>query len=151
MISNKRKLIFNCLLTVIVIFLSLYISAIYTNHNIDHSTNYIFLCEIGSNNCVSSNSLEDKTFIEPIIYNGSDFDKDIKQIMSQNFISNLIYTDNNYYHFEVISPIMKYKDDLELKLRNNIIEIRSKSRVGTWDMGANRSRVEKIRGLIENI
>jgi uncharacterized protein (DUF1499 family) len=38
-------------------------------------------------------------------------------------------------------------DDLEFRLipEEHIIDVRSASRVGYWDLGANRRRVERIR------
>jgi uncharacterized protein (DUF1499 family) len=43
--------------------------------------------------------------------------------------------------------ILRYVDDLELlaDIEQGVIQVRSASRVGTWDLGVNRRRVESLR------
>lgn len=45
------------------------------------------------------------------------------------------------------TPVMRFVDDVELRLDRaaNVIQIRSASRVGNHDLGANRRRVESLR------
>lgn len=52
-----------------------------------------------------------------------------------------------YLHAEFTSPLMNYVDDLELLLlpERSRIAVRSASRTGWWDMGANRERVWQLR------
>lgn len=47
------------------------------------------------------------------------------------------------------SQLMQFVDDLELRLDESagLIQIRSSSRLGFWDMGVNKRRVEQIRRL----
>lgn len=63
----------------------------------------------------------------------------------------LITSDDGYLHAECSSPLFGFVDDLELLLRPNQerIEIRSASRVGHSDMGANAQRLEKLRMMFE--
>ena len=59
-----------------------------------------------------------------------------------------IVTDtNDYLHAECKSRFFGFVDDLELQLRpeDGIIAVRSASRVGYSDLGANRKRVEDLR------
>jgi uncharacterized protein (DUF1499 family) len=53
----------------------------------------------------------------------------------------------DYLHAESSSAVFGFVDDLELHLRpdENIIAIRSASRLGHSDFGVNRNRVEKLR------
>lgn len=53
-------------------------------------------------------------------------------------------------HAEVTSRIFRFVDDLELRLRRaeGRIDVRSASRVGRSDLGANRRRVERLRELL---
>ena len=46
--------------------------------------------------------------------------------------------------------MLRFVDDVEFNLRPEagIIAVRSASRVGYYDFGANRSRVEKLRGQL---
>jgi uncharacterized protein (DUF1499 family) len=54
---------------------------------------------------------------------------------------------DTYLHACVATPILRFIDDLELRLDPEacLIHIRSASRVGTWDLGVNRRRVEQLR------
>lgn len=47
------------------------------------------------------------------------------------------------------SQVFKFVDDIDaqLDLDNQVIHIRSASRVGYYDFGANKARVEKLRAL----
>ena len=49
-----------------------------------------------------------------------------------------------YLHATFVTPIMRYKDDVELRLDDDRIHIRSASRVGYSDLGANRQRVARL-------
>lgn len=51
---------------------------------------------------------------------------------------------------ECRSALFRFVDDLELQLRasNGVIAVRSASRVGHSDLGANRRRVERLRELL---
>ncbi|MGF1910516.1 DUF1499 domain-containing protein [Vibrio kasasachensis] len=63
--------------------------------------------------------------------------------------------DNNYLRIECTSKIMKFVDDLELKIEGSQLIVRSESRVGYSDFGVNRKRSEQLRtqltaaGLLE--
>lgn len=59
-----------------------------------------------------------------------------------------------YLHAVFTSALMRYRDDVEFLLRPGsgsaagIIDVRSASRVGYGDMGANRDRVESLRAAL---
>ncbi len=57
---------------------------------------------------------------------------------------------SDYLHAECSSAILGFVDDLELHLRpsQGSIAVRSASRLGHGDLGVNRRRVEKLRGLL---
>lgn len=59
----------------------------------------------------------------------------------------ILVDDGNYCHAVFTSMIFRFKDDLELKLGQSQIDIRSASRVGKSDFGVNRKRVEKIKAI----
>lgn len=51
-----------------------------------------------------------------------------------------------YLHAVYVTPTMRYRDDLELLLRDDgTIDVRSVSRIGYRDFGVNRERVEALR------
>jgi len=61
----------------------------------------------------------------------------------------ILIDDGQYCHAVFTSTIFRFKDDLEVILNNNQIDIRSASRAGKSDLGQNRNRVEKIRALYQ--
>lgn len=63
----------------------------------------------------------------------------------------IIREQEQYLHARYITPFMRFVDDVELRLDENlhVIHIRSASRVGHSDLGANRRRIESIRSLFE--
>ena len=60
------------------------------------------------------------------------------------------FENDNYIHATYESKLMGYIDDVEFLFTDNIVHIRSISRVGISDLGVNRERVEKIRKDIFN-
>ena len=73
--------------------------------------------------------------------------QEIKQIIENTPRTQIVEYDGDYLHAEVTSRIMKYVDDLEVSYipENNLIVIRSESRVGEGDFGVNKKRVELIK------
>jgi uncharacterized protein (DUF1499 family) len=57
--------------------------------------------------------------------------------------------ESGYIHAECTSWLFRFTDDVEFALDDaqKIIQVRSASRVGYSDLGANRKRVETIRRL----
>lgn len=63
----------------------------------------------------------------------------------------LVTQNPNYLHAEFQSQLLGFVDDLELHQPDGskVIHVRSASRMGKSDLGVNRQRVEKLRGLWE--
>lgn len=63
----------------------------------------------------------------------------------------IVQESEGYLHAECTSALVGYVDDLELHLRadEGEIAVRSASRIGYSDMGANRARVEDLRSKLE--
>ena len=55
----------------------------------------------------------------------------------------------DYLYAEFRTPLMRYVDDVEFFFDGSVIHVRSCSRLGRRDFGANRRRVERLRSLIE--
>ncbi|MCZ6663868.1 MAG: DUF1499 domain-containing protein [Gammaproteobacteria bacterium] len=63
-----------------------------------------------------------------------------------------IETDSgNYLHAIFVSRIFRFVDDLELRADGESLQVRSASRVGYSDLGANRKRVESLRSGLRNL
>ena len=60
---------------------------------------------------------------------------------------------DNYLHAEATSQLLRFVDDLEIRVdeAERLIHIRSASRVGHSDLGVNRQRVESIRKLFNSM
>ncbi|MCJ2375900.1 DUF1499 domain-containing protein [Vibrio sp. ZSDZ34] len=58
--------------------------------------------------------------------------------------------ESNYLRIEYTSKIMRFVDDMELKIKDGWLLLRSESRIGYSDFGVNRKRAEALRSkLIE--
>ncbi len=102
-----------------------------------------------SPNCVSSQAVKSDQYIQPIRFEGPAdlaFSK-LERIILALPGARIIVREDAYIHTEFQSKWLKFIDDVEsiLDSENNIIHIRSASRIGYSDFGANRKRVEFIR------
>ncbi len=61
--------------------------------------------------------------------------------------ASIIKIDGNYLHAEFKSTVFRFIDDLECYYvpNKNIIHIKSASRLGYYDFGINRKRIETLR------
>ena len=102
-----------------------------------------------SPNCVSSMAPpgDQSHYVTPLSFKDKDLIKsqilELKELNGYSLISH----ENNYFYFECTTLLMRYTDDLEILIvpEQNLIHIRSASRLGHSDLGANRKRVEFIR------
>jgi uncharacterized protein (DUF1499 family) len=64
--------------------------------------------------------------------------------------ANIVEQSSDYLYAEFTSSLMGYVDDVEFlyDAASNTTQVRSASRVGYSDMGANRSRIEAIRSQL---
>ena len=101
-----------------------------------------------SPNCVSSNASDDTHRIEPIAAN---LDQ-IKRVLLGLNEANIVSADSNYLHAEFTSCIMHYVDDVEFLYDRTarVTHVRSASRLGYSDLGANRKRIESLRRELNN-
>jgi uncharacterized protein (DUF1499 family) len=53
--------------------------------------------------------------------------------------------EDGYLHATFRSRLFGFVDDLECRRDGDVIQVRSASRTGWWDLGVNRRRVESIR------
>jgi len=96
-----------------------------------------------SPNCVSSYESSEEHSIAALDGNLSQ----IQQILVAMDGANIVKQSSNYLYAEFTSSLMGYVDDVEFlyDAASNTTQVRSASRVGYSDMGANRSRIEAIR------
>ena len=62
----------------------------------------------------------------------------------------IVSSSADYMHAECTSSLLGFVDDLELHLRahDGVIAVRSASRLGYFDLGVNRRRVETLRAAL---
>ena len=107
-----------------------------------------------SPNCVSSESREDSSKCEPLHFQGSADDAMAKLKTVVQELGGLIKQDQGGYLWAVFtSRIFRFKDDVEFRLveEENLIHVRSASRVGYSDLGVNRSRINRLRAAFQGI
>ena len=99
-----------------------------------------------SPNCVSSYESSEEHAIAALDGNLNQ----IQQILVAMDGANIVEQSSNYLYAEFTSSLMGYVDDVEFlyDAASNTTHVRSASRVGYSDMGANRSRVEAIRAQL---
>jgi uncharacterized protein (DUF1499 family) len=108
---------------------------------------------------VCSDSIDKKHYIEPyqLKVKSSKGWETLKEIISSLPRTTIISATSNYLHAEARSRIFRFIDDMEFQLRprQSIIAVRSTARLGYYDFGVNRRRIEEIRerlrarGIIE--
>ena len=105
-----------------------------------------------SPNCVTSNPIEaadDPHSIEPIRVKGDPLVawRELVLLLEGMPRVTIVQEDDGYLHAEFTTLLMRYVDDVEFLEDRTAgeIEVRSASRVGYGDLGANRNRIERIR------
>lgn len=104
-----------------------------------------------SPNCVCSceESSDAQHFIPPLkIPDGLEEPMETLVSVIDSFSRTEIVTrEENYLHAEFTSRLLRFVDDVEIQIvpEEGVIHVRSASRVGYSDLGANRRRVEQIR------
>jgi len=103
-------------------------------------------------NCVNSQAVGEKQYIQPIHYAGTREDARARllQILGSQKRAKILTAQENYIRAEFTSALFRFVDDVEFyfpkeKLGETVIHIRSASRIGYSDLGANRKRIERIR------
>ena len=103
-------------------------------------------------NCVCSEQQVEGAFVEPLVYTATADDAWRKVIQAVVETGGVVVTEQDgYLHAQYETPLMRYVDDVELRLDENkqLIHVRSASRVGHSDLGANRKRVARIRAAFD--
>lgn len=108
-----------------------------------------------SPNCVSSLAARESRRVDALVVPGT-VDAALKravraiEAMPRGCI---VTSGDGYLHAEFTSLLFRFVDDLELVYDDSIpgFQVRSASRAGYSDMGANRKRVEALRGSLARI
>ncbi len=103
-------------------------------------------------NCVSSDAQDPRHAIAPFILKSAAKDSwpRIRAEILALPRTTLVVDDPTYLHVECRS-LLGFTDDLEIQLRpdENLLAVRSASRIGYYDFGVNRRRIETLRRLLQ--
>jgi len=99
-----------------------------------------------SPNCVSSYQSDETHGIAPL---AADLEA-VEQILVDMERTNIVSKDGNYLYAEFTSRLMGFVDDVEFLYdpASGMTHVRSASRLGYSDLGANRDRIEAIRSQL---
>lgn len=103
-------------------------------------------------NCVSSFATDPAHYVSPIAFSDSPqaaFER-LRGVIAAMPGARIVRHTDDYLHAEFMSRMFGFVDDLECLVDtvDRRIDIRSASRVGYYDFGVNRKRVEEIRARL---
>ena len=109
----------------------------------------------GTPNCVSSQEKDSQHLIQPITFEGSlEVAKErLHQVIDSMRGTRILTQDVLYWHVEFTTRLLRFIDDVEFYFdrSQSLIHVRSASRLGYWDLGVNRRRVETIRSKFADL
>ena len=115
--------------------------------------NKLLLSCPNSPNCVLSQASDQKHQINPIYYTSSlEIAKErLNQVILSLENARIITQNVDYWHIEFTTRWLRFVDDVEFYFPKTeaLIHLRSASRIGYWDLGVNRKRIEGIRSRFE--
>lgn len=106
-------------------------------------------CSSWAPRCVSSQESRESRKIAPFSYRGSaqEAQQDLVTVINSMERTEIVSSEPGYVYARFTSGIFRYVDDVEFVFRKGevLIDVRSSGRIGYYDFGANRNRVEAIR------
>ena len=101
-------------------------------------------------NCINSQSGRGAQASEPIGASAEQWQK-LKAWIAQQEDWEITVDDGNFMQAIVTTPLMKFRDDVQLLYlpADQLIQVRSSSQIGLSDMGTNAGRVEVLREQLE--
>jgi uncharacterized protein (DUF1499 family) len=110
-----------------------------------------------SPNCVSSLATDEDHRVKPAPFDGTPEAawERLKRVIGSEPRLRVVEErqDQWYLRAEATSLIFRFVDDVEFQLdpERKVLHLRSASRVGHWDLGVNRRRIERLRAVLENL
>ena len=108
-----------------------------------------------SPNCVSSQSADPSSYIRPLEYTSDPAKarQDLLSVLREQPRGRVLKADDGYIHVKFSSRVFRFVDDVEFCFdpESKLIHVRSASRVGYFDFGVNRKRVEDIRDRFSRV
>ena len=109
-----------------------------------------------SPNCVNSQAADEEHTIQAIHFSGTSeqAQQRLLQILKAWNRAKTVVVEEDYIRAEFTSLVFRFVDDVEFyfpatQTEKMLIHVRSASRIGYSDFGANRKRIEQIRSKFE--
>jgi uncharacterized protein (DUF1499 family) len=101
-------------------------------------------------NCVNTQSSRDGQSSAPLKADARQWKK-LKSWIAKQQDWEIIIDESNFVQAVVKSPLMRFRDDVQLLFLPDVelIHVRSSSRLGISDMGVNAERIETLRNQID--
>ncbi len=123
-------------------------------HNLGLNNKLLAACP-ASPNCVLSQKSDSRHQVQPLSYSGplEAASELLQQAINSMSGTQIITQDASYWHVEFTTRWLRFIDDVEFYFVESeaLIHLRSASRLGYWDLGQNRKRVEEIRFRFEKL
>ncbi len=104
-------------------------------------------------NCVSSlaDEADEQHYIAPLDAASPEVLAFLTEALTETEGYELVESGEDYANFEFTTRLFRFVDDVDFfyDAESSLIHVRSASRVGVSDLGANRKRVEEIRTLLQ--
>jgi uncharacterized protein (DUF1499 family) len=107
-------------------------------------------------NCVNSQAVDDKHYIQSIDYTGTKQKERSRllQVLESEDQAKILTARKNYIRAEFKSGFFGFVDDVEFyfpeeQTGETVIHIRSASRIGYSDFGVNRKRIERVQSKLK--
>ncbi len=103
-----------------------------------------------SPNCVSTEATDPRHAVAPLFLAREDAWPEIRSVVLELPRTKLVEQGENFLRVECRSALAGFVDDLtvELRIAQRTLAVRSASRVGYYDFGVNRRRVESLRATL---
>jgi len=105
-------------------------------------------------NCTASTATTKRNKIAPLDYSvaASEVIEKFSRLIASQPGTQIVGQEANYLHATFKTTLLGYTDDLELLLDEStgILNVRSASRIGKSDLGANRKRIEALRAMAQD-
>ncbi len=100
-------------------------------------------------NCVNSKSGRGLQAVDPIKANSAQW-QELKAWVVNQRDWDVVINDSYFLQAIVKTPLMRFRDDVQLYFHPNIelIQVRSSSRLGISDLGTNYRRIEALREVV---
>jgi uncharacterized protein (DUF1499 family) len=99
-------------------------------------------------NCVSSQSDDQRHYLPPISYSTSQAEAQerLMELIRSMSRTSIIAEEPGYVHVVFRSRVFRFPDDVEFSFDDaaRVIHFRSAARLGTYDLGVNRKRMQRI-------